>query len=147
MIFTSSAAATTTRCAEGTRAACVHVCAASLTLFVRAPPLPFVPFAACAAGQQLSECPERAAHKDTLEEAAGAGDEDVVTSSDAVSVITLVAQCVPDDTVLYCLPMLAPYTALAKVPYKVRTLVSLAHTIPCACEHLHTECRVLLCRS
>jgi hypothetical protein len=69
--------------------------------------------------RQLADCPERAAHKDNLEEAA-AGDDDVVpASSDAVSIISLVNQCTPDDTVLYCLPMIAPYSALAKTPYKV----------------------------
>jgi hypothetical protein len=37
-----------------------------------------------------------------------------------VSIISLVNQCTPEDTVLYCLPMIAPYSALTKTPYKVR---------------------------
>ena len=50
------------------------------------------------------------------------GDADgavTVLEGEALSVLTIVPKTRCEDTVLYCLPMIAPYTGLTKVPFKV----------------------------
>lgn len=83
---------------------------------------------ACLLRVQAQECPDRPAGGGGGggggTPAAAAGPEEGDDSAErvegeALAVLTLVHHTVSDDTVLYCLPMLAPYTALHRVPYKV----------------------------
>lgn len=71
----------------------------------------------------MKECPDRAAAASA--KSAGDDDDDEAAvnagaiEGEALAVLTLVPATTNEDTVMYCLPMLAPYTALSRVPYKV----------------------------
>jgi hypothetical protein len=81
----------------------------------------------------VKECPDRAAAAASKPTVGEDDEEDTSVTAgtiegEALAVLTLVPATSKDDTVLYCLPMLAPYTALSRVPYKVRNVPTLSPT-------------------